>query len=68
MTKLLLAERKLDQSCRKIIAVIDPEAIAHFENGWDGEFARQFGIELVVVPIEDEVRATVAAAQERQYR
>ncbi|MEZ4442335.1 MAG: hypothetical protein R3B72_24795 [Polyangiaceae bacterium] len=68
MAKLLLAERRLDQACRKVLAVIDPAAVAHFENGWDGEFARTFGIELIVVTVDDDVRRRVLAAQKRQFR
>jgi len=68
MTKLLLAERKLGQACRKVVAVIDPAAIAHCANGWDGEFARAFDIELCVVTVDEELHATVTAAQKRQFR
>ena len=68
MAKLLLAERRMDRTCRKILAVIDPDAVAHFENGWDGEFARTVGIERIVVPVGDDVRRGVLAAQKRQFR
>ena len=68
MTKLLLAERRLAEPCRKIVAVIDSDAIAHFSNGWDGDFAREFQIELQVVQVDDHLRAKIACAQQRQYR
>ncbi|MFH1865362.1 MAG: hypothetical protein ABIK85_05705 [Candidatus Eisenbacteria bacterium] len=68
MAKLLLAERRLAKACRKVLAVIDPDAVAHFENGWDGEFAKTFGIELVVVAVDEGVRSGILAAQKRQFR
>jgi hypothetical protein len=66
MTKLLLAERRLARPCRKIIAVIDEQAIAHTTRGWDGEFARDFGIELRTVTVPESLRAEIAGAQVRQ--
>lgn len=69
MAKLVLAERRLEgEPCRKVIAVMDKAAVAHFERGWDGEFARTFGIEIVVVNVDQAVRDAVVAAQRRQYR
>ncbi|MDD9965550.1 MAG: hypothetical protein OXR73_04945 [Myxococcales bacterium] len=69
MAKLLLAEHRLaGEPCRKVIAVMDRAAVAHFERGWDGEFARTFDIETVVVAVDQSVHGAVAAAQRRQYR
>ena len=68
MTKLLLAERKLDRACRKIIAVLDGEAISHFATGWDGEFAQCFGVELLVVAVPEQLKEKLREVQNRQRR
>ena len=68
MAKLVLAERLLDVPCRKLIAVIDHAAIAHFEGSWAGEFARHFDIERLVVPGMEHRRDAMRAVQERQRR
>ena len=68
MTKLLLAERLLGVKCRKVVAVIDADAIAHFENGWDGMFARTFDIESIVVKGLDELHGELRTVQARQFR
>jgi hypothetical protein len=68
MTKLLLAERWLGKDCRKVIVVVDAEAIRHFSNGWDGEFAKAFGIETLVVNIEADLHRQLLDAQARQRR
>jgi hypothetical protein len=68
MTKLLLAERRVGKPCRKVIVVGDPAVVGHFAHGWDGEFAREFGIELLVVELGEVHRRTIRAAQERQRR
>lgn len=68
MTKLLLAERRLGKPCRKVIVVGDAAAVGHLTNGWDGEFAREFGIELLVVDVGEVHCRAVRAAQERQRR
>ena len=68
MTKLLLAERRLDCACRKILAVVDDEAIEYTTRGWDGEFAREFGIEFVVVPTESDLMLALRKVQDRQRR
>lgn len=68
MTKLLLAERRLGVPCRKVIAVIDETAIAHMTQGWDGAFAKEFGIEVKVVPGFDDRHEVLRKVQERQRR
>ena len=68
MTKLLLAERRLGKPCRKVIVVGDAAAVGHLSKGWDGEFAREFGIELLVVDVGEDVRRALLTAQERQRR
>jgi hypothetical protein len=68
MTKLLLAEKLLGTPCRKVLVVADEAAIAYFQRAWDGDFARRFGIETLVVDVEPQLRATLMAAQERQRR
>jgi hypothetical protein len=68
MTKLLLAERRLGKPCRKVIVVLDTAAVGHLTDGWDGEFAREFEIELLVVEFGEAIRNAVQAAQERQRR
>ena len=66
MAKLLLAERRLGRPCRKVVAVVD--AVAHIQRGWDGEFARAFGIETTVVAAPPDLRLALADAQRRQRR
>jgi len=68
MTKLLLAERRLGTCCRKVLVVGDAVAIQHLANGWDGEFAREFKIELLVVDAGEDLRRKILAAQQRQVR
>ncbi len=68
MTKLLLAEKKVGRKCRKIIAVIDPEAIIYSESGWDGEFAETFGIEFFVVKVPRQMQQETLQVQDRQRR
>lgn len=68
MTKLLLAEKRLGTTCRKVIAVIDKDAIAHTTKGWDGEFAKTFGIEFVLISVDKDMTDQLKTAQERQFR
>lgn len=68
MTKLLLAERLLGVPCRKVIAVLDEAAIAHTRRGWDGVFAKEFGIELHPVKGLDDRHEMLRAVQLRQRR
>ncbi len=66
MTKLLLAERRLGVSCRKLLAVIDPVAVLYLGQSWDGAFAREFDVEVVVVEGFVGRHAAMTAAHERQ--
>lgn len=68
MVKLLLAERRLGVSCRKVIAVIDKAAVAHHEGGWVGEFATAFEFEVIVVPGFEARHVALRAVQVRQRR
>jgi hypothetical protein len=68
MTKLLLADRLLGVNCRKVIAVLDDATIAHTRKGWDGVFAKEFGIELLVVKGLADRHETLRKVQERQRR
>ena len=68
MCKLLLCERILGKPCRKVFAVSDAAAVAFLRGSWQGRFAEEFGIELVVVPIPLEVRQRISEAQGKQYR
>jgi len=68
MGKLLLAEKKLGKPCRKIFVVADKHAVSHLDNSWQGEFAKQFGIEILVVDIDDTIKQHIRKAQEEQYR
>jgi len=66
--KLLLVERLLDRPCRKVFAVADPAAVAFLRNSWQGQFAEEFGIEVVVLTISNQTRRRVQEAQQRQFR
>lgn len=68
MAKLLLAERRLGVPCRKVIAVIDRAAVAHHGRGWVGEFAKEFGFEVIVVPGFEASHDAMRAVQARQRR
>jgi len=48
--------------------VTDPDAIAHFKNSWQSEFAGKFGVEFEVVEIDESLRQKILAAQRNQYR
>lgn len=68
MTELLLAERRLEVPCRKVIAVIDAAALARMDQGWDGAFADAFGIERRVVPGFEDRHEAPRAVQGRPRR
>jgi hypothetical protein len=68
MAKLLLAERRLGVHCRKVLAVIDPHAVAYLGQSWDGTFAREFDVEVIVVKGFAGRHTAMLAAQERQAR
>ena len=54
---------------RKIIAFGDPEAAVWFRGkSWMAEALRVMGIEIMVVTLPEDLRASLRAAQTRQYR
>jgi len=68
MCKLLYVEKLLGRPCRKILAVSDPQCLGFLDNSWQGQFAAEFGIERIVVPMSVDMRERVRQAQTRQYR
>lgn len=68
MAKLLLAEKRLKKRCQKIFAVYDQNAIAFLRNSWRGEFAKLFGIQIIVVEVSPKTKDNIKAAQKKQYR
>lgn len=66
MTKLLLAEKLLGRPCRKVIAVVDTTVVP--KGSWDASFAKEFGINFMVVALPDEVMASLRRIQIRQGR
>ncbi|MAG92509.1 MAG: hypothetical protein CMJ48_01985 [Planctomycetaceae bacterium] len=68
LCKLLLVEKLLGKACRKVFAVCDEAAIAFLQNSWQGRFAEEYGIELLVAEISDDARQRVCSAQQRQFR
>jgi hypothetical protein len=65
--KLLLVERAQQQQCRKILAVAS-EAVYKALTGkrWQAAALREFGLEVIQVPISDELRAVLVNAEARQ--
>jgi len=54
---------------RKILCVSDKEAVRHLRGrSWQGQAIRDLGIEIEVVALPEDVRASVASAQVRQVR
>ena len=68
MCKLLLVEKLLGKTCRKIVAVCDEDALSFLRNSWCGRFADEFGIERIVVDVGEPTRDKLRRAQVRQYR
>lgn len=68
--KLLLVERVLfPRGARKILALTDEAAAAHFRGGsWMAEALREFGVEVMVVELPEEIREGIRLAQRRQFR
>lgn len=66
--KLALIEKCFAKPCRKLFVVSDPDAVAHIENSWHGRFAREYGIEVLVIEIDNSLRQSIVDAQKRQYR
>jgi len=54
---------------RKILCVSDTAAVQHLRGrSWQGQALRDLGIEIEVVMLPDDVRASVISAQARQFR
>ena len=68
MCKLLLVEKLIGKTCRKIVAVSDRNALGFLDNSWQGRFAEEFDIERVGVTVSDSTREAVRQAQKRQRR
>ena len=65
--KMLLLEKITEKTYRKIIVVCDEIELEKL-NGKSvlAETIRQFGIEIIYIEIEDEMRNTILEAQKRQ--
>jgi hypothetical protein len=67
LLKLALIEKRLGTDWRKILCFASEEAASYATGtSWVAEAAREFGIEVVVVTIPDDVKASIVAAQNRQ--
>jgi hypothetical protein len=67
MLKLILAERELGGTWRKVICLVDDEAFRTISGrSWLKAVADRFGVELITVALPADVRALVKAAQGRQ--
>lgn len=67
MLKLVLAERQLGGSWRKVLCLADPFAAKPLQGrSWLAAAARTMGFEIVVVPLSPELRASIVIAQVRQ--
>jgi hypothetical protein len=67
--KLFLAGQILGGRPRKILAFADRQAASVFQGkGWMAEGVCAMGIEIQVTTLPEEIRATIRAAQARQYR
>ncbi len=68
--KLIWVDRSFyGGQARKILALADPVAAMHFQGGsWIAAALTDLGIEVCVVPLDARVRASLRAAQERQFR
>lgn len=68
--KMLLIEKLSGKKFRKIIAFADEEAAQPFLDGesWYSKLRDNFGIEIIVIQIPEELRNKILDAQKRQYR
>ena len=68
--KMLLIEKMQDKKFRKIIVFADEEAAQTFISGesWYSKIKDNFGIEILLADIPEELKASILAAQKRQYR
>lgn len=68
--KLLYVASTLPVSPRLVLCLADPDAAHHFTaaRSWAALTLRDFGIEVCIVALPDEIRAAIRTAQERQFR
>ncbi|MGE5417450.1 MAG: hypothetical protein ACM3UZ_12005 [Acidobacteriota bacterium] len=67
--KMLLIERKTERHYRKIIVVCDSEAENQLKNnGWKALAIQEFGVEVMRVEVNEELRQRIIEAQRGQYR
>jgi len=66
--KLVLVEAILGHGARKILLFSDVQAAQRFRSGWAAVALAHFAVEVVVVEISQELRASILEAQVRQYR
>jgi hypothetical protein len=68
--KMLLIEKLSGKKFRKIIAFADEEAAQPFLDGesWYSKLKDNFGIEIIVIQIPEELMIKILDAQKRQYR
>ena len=57
------------EDCRAILGFCDEDVASHFRGtSWMAQALRQLEIEVLVVEVRYEIRASILAAQRRQYR
>jgi hypothetical protein len=67
--KLALTARQVPGNSRRVLLFSSEEAARPFLGaGWEASAIREFGIEVLVRPLPDELRDRVLVAQARQYR
>lgn len=65
--KMLFVEKSLNTNFRKILAFTDFDAARSFkENSWRSKCLKDYGIEVMVIKIPEEIRQIVTDAQCRQ--
>lgn len=66
---LLFAKMRFGEDARCILVFGDKDAAAHFTGtSWMAECLARLGVEIQVIEMPPELRETVLAAQQRQYR
>lgn len=67
--KLTLAARVVGGNPRLFLLLSDEQACKHLRGrSWANAALREFGIELQVVELSDDIRSRIRAAQDRQFR
>jgi hypothetical protein len=67
--KLFVAGRAIGENVKKFIVLADQAAAGWFKGkSWMAQALREMGVEIIVVDLPEAVRASVLAAQKRQYR